>query len=183
MAVRTKSHWHKEEKHRSTEETAGAIAFNSLRIALDKAVNLHSERFIYDSDEQRLSVIQEYLIFQVQIVDRLIHDRFDQKQRTELITAVVSRLARHVQENSLELLVDGDYSTPFVEKFNQRSQEYSDLAFTEDGPSFPFMRHLGYEIQQIMGSEDENRWVIDQVMDKDGYEVYTKLKRIIKDLL
>jgi hypothetical protein len=183
LAVRINSHWHKEEKDRSTEETAGAIAFNSWRIAMDKAITLHSERFIYDSDEQRLAVIQEYLIFQDQIVDRLIHERFDQKQRAELITALVSRQARHVQENSSELMGDGDYSSPFIERFNQRSQEYSELAFTDDGPSFPFMRHLGFEIQQIMGSESENRWVIDQIMDRDGYEVYTKLKRIVKDLV
>ncbi len=182
MAVRIKSHWHKEEKERSTEETAGAIAFNGWRIALDKAMNLYSERFEYGSDEQRLSVIEEYLIFQVQIVDRIIHNRFAQNERTELITALVRKFAEHVQENRGELLGDGDYRNPFIEKFNQRSQEYSELGFTDEGPSYPFMRHLGYEIQQIMGSEQENRWVIDQVMDKDGLEVYTQLKRIVKNL-
>ncbi len=182
LAVRIKSHWHKEERERSTEETAGAIAFNGWRIAMDKAMTLYSERFEYQSDEQRLAVIEEYLIFQVQIVDRLMHDRFDQQQRAELITALVSNLTGHVQENRQELLGDGDHSSPFIEKFNQRSQEYSELGFTDEGPSYPFMRHLGYEIQQIMGSESENRWVIDQVMDKDGLEVYKQLKRIVKDL-
>ncbi len=182
LAVRIKSHWHKEERERSTAETAGAIAFNGWRIAMDKAMVLHSERFIYDSDEQRLGVIQEYLIFQIQIVDRLVHDRLDQEQRTELITSLVGRLAEHVQENSIELLGDGDYRSPFIAKFNRRSQEYSELGFTDEGPSYPFMRHLGFEIQQIMGLEDENRWVIDQVMDKDGLEVYKQLKRIVKDL-
>jgi hypothetical protein len=44
------------------------------------------------------------------------------------------------------------------------------------------MRHLGYEIQQIMGSEHDNRWVIDQVMDKDGYEVYQQISRVIDGL-
>ncbi len=182
MAVRIKSHWHKEERDRSTEETAGAIAFNGWRIAMDKAMNLYSERFEYESDEQRLSVIEEYLIFQVQIVDRLVHDRFDQQQRAELINALVIRLAGHVQENRQELLGGGDHSSSFIEKFNRRSQEYSELGFTDDGPSYPFMRHLGYEIQQLMGSENENRWVIDQVMDVDGIEVYKQLKRIVKDL-
>ncbi len=182
MAVRIKSYWHKEERERSTEETASAIAFNGWRIAMDKAMNLYSERFEYHSDEQRLAVIEEYLIFQVQIVDRLVHDRFDQQQRAELITALVSKLAGHVQENRQELLGDGDHPPPFIEKFNQRSQEYSELGFTDEGPSYPLMRHLGFEIQQIMGSEDENRWVIDQVMDVDGLEVYKQLKRIVKDL-
>jgi hypothetical protein len=182
LAVRIKSHWHKEEKDRSVDETAGAIAFNSWRIALNKAMTLYSERFEYRTDQQRLAVIAEYLIFQIQIVDRLVHDKFDQQQRAELITSLVKRLAEHMQENGLEIMGNGDYRSPFIEKFNLRSQEYSELDFTDEGPSFPFMRHLGYEIQQIMGSEDENRWVIDQVMDKDGYEVYKQLKRIIKDL-
>jgi hypothetical protein len=182
LAVRIKSHWHKEEKDRSVDETAGAIAFNSWRIALNKAMTLYSERFEYKTDEQRLAVIAEYLIFQIQILDRLVHDKFDQQQRAELITALVKRLAGHMQENGLEIIGDGDYRTPFIERFNLRSQEYSELGFTDEGPSYPFMRHLGYEIQQIMGAEEENRWVIDQVMDKDGVEVYTQLKRIVKDL-
>lgn len=182
MAVRIKSHWHKEEKHRSTDETAGALAFNGWRIAMNKAMTLYSERFEFKTDEQRLAVIAEYLIFQIQIVDRLVHDKLDQQQRSELITSLVKRLAEHMQENGLEIIGDGDYRTPFIEKFNQRSQEYSELGFTDEGPSFPFMRHLGYEIQQIMGSEEENRWVIDQVMDKDGFEVFNQLKRVVKDL-
>ena len=80
------------------------------------------------------------------------------------------------------LLGPGDYVQPFVELMNQRGMEYADFNYTEDGPSYPFMRHLGYEIQQIMGSEQENRWVIDQVMDKDGYEVYQQLNRVIDGL-
>jgi hypothetical protein len=44
------------------------------------------------------------------------------------------------------------------------------------------MRHLGYEIQQIMGSGHDNRWVIDQVMDKDGPDVYRNLSRAVDSL-
>jgi len=64
-----------------------------------------------------------------------------------------------------------DYVKPFIAKINQRGAEYAELAYHDDGPSYPFMRHLGYEIQQIMGESQENRWVIDQVMDKDGVEI------------
>jgi hypothetical protein len=44
------------------------------------------------------------------------------------------------------------------------------------------MRHLGYEIQQIMGESQENRWVIDQVMDKDGIEIDREIRRSIANL-
>jgi hypothetical protein len=33
-----------------------------------------------------------------------------------------------------------------------------------------------------MGREGENRWVIDQVMGKDGLEVYRQINRAIGDL-
>lgn len=182
MALRIKSHWHKEEKDRSTDEIAGAIAFSSWRIAMDKAINLYSEHFDYTSDQQRLDVIAEYLLFSVQVADRLVHDDFSQEERRELITSLVTRLAEHIQENSQDLLGAGDYRSPFIDKFNLRSEEYAQLSFDQDGPSYPFMRHLGYEIQLLMGDEQENRWVIDQVMDKDGLEVYTQLKRLVKNL-
>ena len=46
----------------------------------------------------------------------------------------------------------------------------------------PFMRHLGFEIQQIMGDSQENRWVIDQVMDKDGIEINREIRRAVQNL-
>ena len=182
LAFKIKTHWHKEEKDRSTDEIAGAIAFSSWRIAVEKAMNLHSEHFDFTSHQQRLGVIVEYLLFQAQVVDRLVHDDFSNEERQNLIITLVKRLAEHVQSNSEDMLGANDYQTPFFEKFNLRTAEYTELAFTDEGPSYPFMRHLGYEIQQIMGDEKENRWVIDQVMDKDGVEVYTQLKRLVKSL-
>ena len=43
----------------------------AAELAKDKAINLHGQDFVYDSDEQRFAVITEYLIFQLQIIDRL----------------------------------------------------------------------------------------------------------------
>lgn len=183
LALRIKSHWHKEEKDRSIDEIAGAIAFSSWRIAMEKAMILYKEQFDYTSDQQRLDVIAEYLLFSAQVVDRLVHASFNPQERQELITSLVTRLAEHVQENSQDLLGTGDYRSRFIDQFNLRSEEYAQLGFDQNGgPSYPFMRHLGYEIQQLMGDEKDNRWVIDQVMDKDGLEVYTQLKRLVKNL-
>ena len=90
--------------------------------------------------------------------------------------------ARHMQENAGELLGSGDHADEFIARLNLRSREYAELSFTEEGPSYPFMRHLGFEIQQLMGAGQENRWVIDQVMDKDAPEVYKQMKRILRNL-
>jgi hypothetical protein len=100
-----------------------------------------------------------------------------------LITALGKKLAAHYQDNSFDLLGPGDYTSSFIELINQRSSDYAEFNFTDEGPSYPFMRHLGFEIQQIMGTEHENRWVIDQVMDVDGPEVYKQLSRAVSNLL
>jgi hypothetical protein len=182
MALRIKSHWHQDDADRSLTDIAGAIAFIAWRIAKDKAINLHGERFVYGGDEQRLAVIREYLYFQVQVVDRMAHAMLDDRDRRTLIVTLARKLAGHMQENSQDLLGRGDYGTPFIEGLNARGAEYSTVGFTDEGPSYPFLRLLGHEIQSVMGEDEQNRWVIDQVMDKDGWDVYKQLSRAVRDL-
>jgi hypothetical protein len=164
------------------EEIAGAIAFIAWKIALDKAINLHGENFVYHSDRQRVDVITEYLCFQVQLVDRITFTTLDAEGRRTLITRLALRLGAYLQDNGEELFGPGDYRGAFIERLNQRATEYAELGYTDDGPSYPFLRLLGYEIQGIMGREEGNRWVIDQVMDRDGPEVHDQLKRAVRDL-
>jgi hypothetical protein len=184
VALRIKSHWHNDEAERSMEEVGSALAFNAWRIAKDKAINLHGEDFVYADDRQRVDVITEYLIFQVQVVDRTAHQllQMPEEERRSLIVSFVKNLAKHLQDNSIDLFGPGDHGSPFIERLNQRVEEYAVYNFGEDGPSYPFYRQLGHEIQQIMGSAGENRWVIDQVMDKDGPEVAKKMMRVLMDL-
>jgi hypothetical protein len=184
VALRIKARWHDDNADRSLDETAGAIAFNAWRIAKDKAINLHGEDFVYEDDGQRFGVIREYLVFQLQLVDRIAHERLglEDKSRQELVIATAKHMAKHLHDNSVDVFGPGDYVKTFVELVNCRGAEYAEFKFTGDGPSYPFMRHLGFEIQQIMGSEGENRWVIDQVMDKDGPEVYRNLARAVDSL-
>ncbi len=184
MALRIKSRWHDDDSERSLEEIAGALAFISWRIAKDKAINLHGEDFVYENDEQRMAVIIEYLIFQLQVVDRLAHQRLElnEEERRQLVITLAKHLAGHLQDNSVDLFGPGDYVVPFLEKLNQRGTEYAEFNYGQDGPSYPFMRHLGYEIQQVMGETQANRWVIDQVMDKDGLDVNREISRSIDNL-
>jgi hypothetical protein len=184
VALRIKSRWHDDDAERSLDEIAGALAFIGWRIAKDKAINLHGQDFVYDGDEQRFAVIVEYLIFQLQIVDRLalLELELDDADRRKLVITLAKHLAGHLHDNSTDIFGPGDYVNPFIEKMNQRGTEYAGLNYGEDGPSYPFMRHLGYEIQQVMGESQENRWVIDQVMDKDGPEIDREIRRAIGNL-
>ena len=184
MALRIKSRWHDDDQERSLDEIAGALGYIIWRIAKDKAINLHGQDYAFDSDEQRMAVIIEYLIFQLQLVDRLAQQRIglDDGARQEMIIETAKKLAGHVQDNSYDLFGPGEYIPPFITKLNERGAEYSDYKYTEDGPSYPFMRHLGYEIQQVMGDSQTNRWVIDQVMDRDGVDIDRQLRRAVDDL-
>lgn len=182
MALRIKSYWKDDERSRSLSEIASALAYIAWRIALDKAINLHCERFVYEHDAQRLAVIQEYLIFLVQIADRLAHAELNEADRRTLIVEFAKKLFGHVQDNSQDLLGPGDYGGPFIARLDARSADYAEFQFTDDGPSYALLRHLGHEIQTIMGESDANRWVIDQVMDKDGWEAYKHFARAYRNL-
>jgi len=184
MAIRVKSRWHQEGGERSTEEIGGAAAFILWRLALHRAVNLHGKDFSYRDDAQRLAVIIEYLAFTLQLIDRLAELRLglEPEQRRDLIIATARKLAGHVQDNSQDLLGPGEYRKAFVERINERAAEYAEFSYGGEGPSYPFLRHLGFQIQQIMGTEGENRWVIDQVMDLDGPELDRAVWKALQDL-
>ncbi|MGE5160023.1 MAG: hypothetical protein ACM3O5_00815, partial [Betaproteobacteria bacterium] len=111
MAVRIKAHWHNEEVERSLDEIAGALAFIGWRLATDKAITLHGEDFVYADDAQRMAVIVEYLIFELQLVDRIARDRLglSDDDRKALVITLAKRLAEHVQDNSTDLFGPGDY--------------------------------------------------------------------------
>ena len=65
---------------------------------------------------------------------------------------------------------------------NARGSDYAELSF-DATPGYDFYRYLGHQVLEQMGETQTNRWVIDQVMDKDGPEVYKQLKRIVRNLI
>ena len=100
MALRIKSRWHDDDQERSLDEIAGALGFIIWRIAKDKAINLHGQDYVYETDEQRFAVITEYLIFQLQIVDRLalLQLELSDEERRKLVMTLARHLAGHLHE-------------------------------------------------------------------------------------
>ena len=182
MALRIKSHWHKDDAERSLQEIASAIAFNGFKIAAERMKNLQSESNICNSESQYLDCIAEFLFFQIQLVERLIHCAIGDADRRELIIALALKFADHMNENSLELLGSNEYGSRFIERLNQRSTDFAELGFNDDGPSYPFYRLFGHAVQQVIGSNQANRWVMDHIMDIDGPEIYKLFKRIVPSL-
>ena len=188
MAVRIKSKWTEKSKANMSEdlnkENAQALAFIYWRVALDNAKNLHGEKFIYDSDEQRIKVIAEYLAMFLQISDRLAYGKIDDDSRREFITFLAIRLSDHMQDNATDLFGEADYKTSFIEMLNKRSAEYSAFEYSlEDGPSYSFMQCFGSKVQDVMGEEHhDNKWIIDQIMDIDGPDAIKKAEKALIQL-
>ena len=188
MAVRIKSKWFGKAKDKPSsemlKENAGALAFIIWRLSLDKAINLHGEDFVYDNDIQRVKVIGEYLAMLLQVVDRMAFTRFDEEDRTVLISELAMKLADHMQDNGEEVLGQADYRGPFIDMVNRRSAGYSEFEFSpEEGPGYSFLQYFGSQVQAVMGEEHHaNKWVIDQAMEIDGPEVIEKVQKAMKDL-
>ena len=92
MAIRIKSKWSKTVKRKKTPEDYGsALSFISWRLSLDKAKTLHGEDFEYENDHQRVSIIVEYMSFQVHLVDRLLfEDKTDDEFRNQVMNSLVN---------------------------------------------------------------------------------------------
>jgi len=174
---RIKDRWHNstpEDAQRQvlSEKTltdqASALAFIQWRTALNSAINLHAEDFHYDDDRQRVGVITEYLAFQIQLIDRLSAEFLDDKERRILVSEIGQKVADQVQDNLLDIAGPGHYRPPFIELLNKRFGEYAEFGYADGRPGYEAMRFLGHQVLQLLGEDQINRWVIDQVMEIDG---------------
>lgn len=188
MAFRIKSRWTESAKEKLSDdllnENAQALAYIYWRLALDKAKNLHGEDFVYDTDQQRVYVIGEYLAMLVQMSDRLMYARLDDEDRTSFITTLAMRLADHMQDNAADLFGEGDYRKSFITMLNIRAEGYSECDYSiEDGPSYGFLHFFGSNVHKVMDERHhDNRWVIDQIMEVDGPETIKKASKALMDL-
>ncbi len=186
MALRIHTRWRQPEgtdgEARSLSDVGGALAAIAWRIALDRAKNLHGVRFDYRSDGQRIAVICEYLGYVVHLVDRLVHDDLPDAERRTLVTSLAGRLSEHVDENVRELFGPGEWAADFLRTLDLRSGTYAEYGFREGEASYPMRRQLGFLIQELMGHEEENRWVIDQVMDVDAPFLERQIRQAVENL-
>ncbi|MCW8964112.1 MAG: hypothetical protein OQL16_09960 [Gammaproteobacteria bacterium] len=178
--------WSGTDKTRTAAEQGSALAFIAWRVAHETAITLHGEDFVYRDDGQRLDVIAEFLAFIVHLVDRIAYEQLPEEIRNELINALGSKLAEHMEDNRMDWQGPGDHRTPLINLFNQRFGEYAEEGFdTDSGPKYSMYRHVGHCVQEHMSDDQEhgNRWVIDQVMDVEGPEIYKKIDNAMQNLL
>lgn len=143
---------------------ASALAYIIWRQALNGAIDLHDEDFRYDDDHERIAVITEMLAFQIQHTDRLSHSFLSDKERGELISELCAKVADQVQDNLTDIAGAGNYRPPFVQALNERFSQYANFGYNGNEPSFECVRFFGSTVLDVLGDDNTNRWVIDQII-------------------
>lgn len=180
--MRVKSRWNKKGKTHSIEEIAGAVAFIVWRIAQNGVLSLENADFETETNEQRLTIINELLAFSIHMVDRMTIERFDANERMRFMNELAQKCAKHMEDNMRDIVGPGQYREAFISLLNRRLAEYSEFSYTEEeGPSFNLRRFFGDHVSKVMG-EKNRRWVADQVIDIEVPEILSHLQKAIPNL-
>lgn len=180
--MRIKSRWNKKGKTHSIEEIAGAVAFINWRIAGNCLLSLENNDFQTDTHAQRLEIITEFLIFTIHMIDRMTIESFDENERVRFITELVTKTAKHLEDNKRDLIGPGEYRSSFIDLLNSRIGEYSEFSYDEkDGPSFPMKRFFGDKVAEIMG-EKNKKWVADQIIEIEVRDIMSHLRKSVPNL-
>lgn len=161
-----------------------ALGFNVWKIALTAIRSMQDKRLYFVSKMQGLLVIAEFMIFEVQVADRLAHNLMNNENRASFVKTMADRSIAILVDNRIDFQGPGDYREDFVTIFNQRLQVYADFSFDEEtGPGYQFYRYLGEKVGHIMGDDQDNKWAIDQVMEIEAPEAYEKLRKSMESLV
>jgi hypothetical protein len=178
--MRVKTRWNKRAKEQSLEQIAGALGLISWKIATNSVLELENKGYHTQSNAHRLQIIREFLIFLIQIADRLTYQQFTAENRQRFITAFALHLATTFADNQQDVLGKGEHKAEFIELLNQRAEDYSELSFNDGNAGFDFLRYFGEQIAAVMA---EKHFVSQQVMAVEAPEAVKILKKSINDLL
>ena len=183
--MRIKSHWHKNDKPRSVQQTASVMAFIIWRLAQNALKRMRTEQYDIDPGQQYFSFLSELLVFLIQIADRIAYQKLDAAQRSEFTTALAIRIAEILDDNQSDLmgrLQAGSYKGRFIALLNELSADYAEFEYTTAGPDFAFLRYLGSRVMETMVQKDRH-WVIDQIMAIEAPEAVADVQKGMRSLL
>ena len=180
--ARIRSKFHNKQKPKSVETIAGAMGMNIWKLSADTANKMYSSGFNFKNNAQLLDVIGEFVIFLLQLADRIAYEELPQEERLRFTQALAAHLIQTMVENQIEELGAGDYQNAFVEKLNQRLDSYSEFSLVDGSPSYPMLRFFGTSVDAVMGGED-NKWVIETVMEVEAPALIKPLKDSMAKLL
>ena len=175
--------WNQKSHPRTIEQMSNAVVAAIWKLAAQVVLNLENENFETTTQGQRLDVMEELVIFLVHMADRRTCAQTSADNRNRFITALVKDLARMLEDSRIDVQQDGDYITPFIEKTNLRTGEYSTYTFSDDGgASFAMRCVLGAHIMESMGALD-NKWIPDYIIGREAPEIEATLKLALTGLV
>lgn len=182
--MRIKSRWFKEGRNHTPEELAGSVAFVIWRIADNALKNTRKANFGIAVGPQYFAFLAEFLLFLIQVADRIVFRRLSAEDRTAFTVILANRVAETYAENHSRLLGGSldEAKQRFIDQVNQRADGYAEFDYDEAGPSFMFTRYLGYCMNQVMDEQD-SRWVVDQIMSIGAPEAVEMVDKTLRNLL
>jgi hypothetical protein len=183
--MRIKSHWFKSEAPKSAEDIASAAAFIIWRVAQNALKTMRAAHFELPPGPQYFAFLSEFLAFLILGADRIAHRQRDAAWRVAFTTAVANRVGEILADNEADLLggeAPGECKRRFIALVNARSAECADLAWTDEGPAYGFLRFLAHRIADVMQDADKT-WSISQVIESEAPEAAETLVRGMAGLL
>ncbi len=182
--MRIKSNWFKPGREHTPEELAGAVAFTVSRIAANALNNTRQAKFEIAVGAQYFAFLTEFLMFLIQVADRIAHQRLSEEDRFIFTSTLANRVAETHAENESRLLSGelAECKRRFIDRLNQRFGEYAELGYGENGPDFSFTRYLAFCMEQVMDEKDSG-WIIDQMMSIEAPEAVEMLEKTFRNLL
>lgn len=181
--MRVKSRWFKSEREKTPQEIAGALAFIVWRISENALKRVRKADFDIAIGKQYFAFLAEFLIFLVQVADRIVYERVSAEARLAFTTALATRVAEIQAENQAEWLGGpiSEYKRAFIVHLNDRASEYAEFEYKGVDASFSFIRHLGGCMLDVVDEKDKS-WVIDQMMAIEAPEAATTLEKAMRNL-
>jgi hypothetical protein len=183
--MRVKSQWFRSGRNKTPSEIAGAAAFIIWRIALNALNGIRGAGFDIAVGPQYFSFLSEFLIFLVQLADRIAYRHYGEAERVAFTTALANRVGENLAENQVNLMGSAAmsaYKADFIARLNLRAAEYAEFPYEQDGSNFSFMRQLGNCMEAVVDERDR-RWVTDQVMAINAPEAIATLEKSMRGLL
>ncbi|MEB4593367.1 hypothetical protein VSS37_20485 [Candidatus Thiothrix sp. Deng01] len=183
MRIRLKTKWNKQEREVSLEDTVGVLAFNTWKIGMHALLEIENENFQTDTQMQRVMVMEEIMAFMIHVLDRIAYEVLSDEDRGALISTFALKIADHVQDNARDFGGPGDYRNPFINKLNQRMNDYAETSWGKVGqePGFSMGLLFGNFITEALGPRDR-KWVLDYIQRVLMPEILSTYKKVITRL-
>lgn len=181
---RTKSKWFARGRSRDPATIASVVAFTAWRLGLESIKRLRQAQFEIEASSRYFDYLAEYLVFLVQLADRIAQPHYTLEQRTEFVTFIVRRLGGNLAENRARLLGDDMDATrrAFIDRYNARADEYAEYGFGADGPDAGFVRHCAHALFAVFEPADRI-WLIDQLMSYETPAAVKTLRAVFANLI